>query len=280
MRVRLRPEVKPEAAISEMRQLAGGSAGAVRSGLSENPGRDRGDYVSWATNVEARLDSILDRREAQRFFASSRHRDICSMPPGGQLSTLIYAEIDSIKRDLEDAAEYLEGHLRRMHSAPGVPIVVDTNVLLQCQRLDSLNWRDQIHAEARVIVPLRVIEEIDTKKYGESKRLRSVARELLPWIDGLFVDGAVEPVQFRPDATIELLLADRPRYRPTDADEEILDVAHDVKTFAGSVKVMTGDTGMRVRAVTEGLEVLAIPEKWRRLDGNADGSEPGAPDHL
>ena len=41
------------------------------------------------------------------------------------------------------------------------------------------------------MVPLRVIEEIDAKKYGDSKPgdskpLRGVARELLPWIDGLF----------------------------------------------------------------------------------------------
>jgi hypothetical protein len=52
--------------------------------------------------------------------------------------------------------------------------------------------------------------------------------------------------------------------RPSDADEEVLDVAHDVRSFAGTVKVMTGDTGMRVRATTEGLQVLAIPDAWRR----------------
>ena len=44
------------------------------------------------------------------------------------------------------------------------------------------------------MVPLRVIEEIDAKKYGDSKRLRSVARGLLSWIDGLFGAGYPGPV--------------------------------------------------------------------------------------
>jgi hypothetical protein len=65
-------------------------------------------------------------------------------------------------------------------------------------------------------------------------------------------------------ATIELLRAEAPR--PRDADEEILDVSYDVRHFAGRVKVMTGDMGIRVRAINEGLDVLFIPEKWRRPD--------------
>ena len=149
-------------------------------------------------------------------------------------------------------------------------MVVDTNVLLECQRLDSVTWPGEV-GEARVMVPLRVIEEIDAKKYGDSKRLRSVARELLPWLDGLFPDGDPGPVKIRDGHgdTIELLLADRPRMRPGDADEEVLDVAHDVARFAGRVKVMTADTAMRVRARHEGLDVLHVPDEWLRIRGDA-----------
>jgi predicted ribonuclease YlaK len=142
-------------------------------------------------------------------------------------------------------------------------------VLLQCQRLDNVNWRQELKDEARVIVPLRVIDEIDSKKYGDSKRLRSIARELLPWIDSLFPNGDPGPVPLRDDATIELALAERPRYRPSDADEEVLDLAQDVARFAGKVKLMTADTGMRIRARSERLSVLFVPAAWRRPVGDA-----------
>ena len=192
------------------------------------------------------------------------------MPPGNQLTTLIYAEVDVLMRDLQEAVDDLERYWRRMRRSPGFPVVVDSNVLLECQRLDSVAWPVEV-GEARVMVPLRVIEEIDAKKYGDSKRLRGVARELLPWIDSLFPGGDPGPVRIKEGRgdTIELLLADRPRFRPTDADEEVLQVAHEVARFAGRVKVMTADTGMRVRARHEGLDVLRVPDEWLRIRGDA-----------
>jgi rRNA-processing protein FCF1 len=267
--VRLGPGVEPERAIAEIKQLIGNRASAVGA-TSRNPVDQRDDYVRWTTDAEVHLASVLDRRDARAFFNSPRHRDICSMPPGNQLTTLIYAEVDTLARDMQDAQDYLEGHLRRMRAAPGFPVVVDSNVLLQCQRLDNVNWRTELFGEARVMVPLRVIEEIDGKKYGDSKRLRSIARELLPWVDSLFPSGDPGPVLLRDDATIELILAERARYRPDDADEEILEVAHDVLRFAGAVKLLTADTGMRIRARSEGLDVLFVPTEWRRSTGDAD----------
>jgi predicted ribonuclease YlaK len=162
-----------------------------------------------------------------------------------------------------------------MNVAPGCAIVVDSNVLLQCRRPDELGWKAEVGETARLMLPLRVVEEVDSKKYGSSPRLTRVARSLLPWIDGLFVDGNTGPVPLRPgEATIELLLSDRPRHRPEDADEEVLDVAHDVRHLAGRVKIMTGDTAMRVRAKSEGLDVLVIPDGWRR----PQAPDPASPD--
>lgn len=176
VRVRLAPGVEPERAIAEIRQLAGNKASAVGA-TARHPVDQRVDYVRWTTDAETRLASILRRQDAQAFFDSPRHGDICSMPPGNQLTTLIYAELEVLTRGLQQTVDDLEGYLRRMRAAPGFPVVVDTNVLLECQRLDSVTWPAEI-GEARVMVPLRVIEEIDAKKYGDSKRLRSIAREL------------------------------------------------------------------------------------------------------
>jgi hypothetical protein len=38
----------------------------------------------------------------------------------------------------------------------------------------------------------------------------------------------------------------------------VLDVCHDVVRFAGTDTLMTADTAMRLRALTDGLEVLSV----------------------
>ena len=260
MRVRLAPGVDPARAIAEINQLAGG-VGAAVSPLSRNhPIDQHNDYVRWATDLEVHLGSVLLREDAQAFFDNPRHRDICSMLAGDQLTTLISTELEVKRRDLLEMVNYLRGQVARMQGG-GLPIVVDSNALLEYQRPDSVNWKALLGVEARLMIPLRVIEEINDKKHSNSERLRSAARRLVPWIAKQFPNGDRGPVRLRDDATIELILAERPRYRPSDADEEILDVAHEVSQFAGRVKVMTGDLGMQLRATSEGLEVLVPPEE-------------------
>ena len=192
------------------------------------------------------------------------------MPPGNQITTLIYAEVEALMRDMQEALDDLEGHVMRMRAGPGFPVVVDSNVLLQCQRLDNVNWKAELKTRARVMVPLRIIEEIDAKKYGPSKRLRSISRELLPWVDSLFPGGDPGPVRLRGRCDDRVGSRRSPRFRPSDADEEVLEVAHDVARYAGEAKVLTADTGMRVRARSEGLGVLFVPAGWRRSAGDED----------
>ncbi len=255
MRVRLAPGVEPQRAISLVAELAGGTAAAL--GVhAENPVDKRSDYIRWATNTEAQLASVLQPDDARAFFAGPRHRDIASSAPGEHLATMIYAEIEANRRDLEDATGYLRAELARAQRAPGLPIVVDSNVLLQGQPIQDVKWVELLKSEVRLMMPLRVIEEIDAKKYSGSDRLRKRARTVLPWVNRLFPDGHMGPVRLAPDATIEVVRADRPRYRPDDADEEILDVCQSVARFAGRGKLMTADTGMRLRALMEGLDVF------------------------
>jgi len=111
------------------------------------------------------------------------------------------------------------------------------------------------------------IEELDAKKYDPKDRLRQVARGLLPWLESLFPDSGCGPVPLNgpDDTTIEILLADRPRYRPSDADEEVLDVYHEVRLLAGRAKLVTADTGMRLRARAQEVDVYAMPPEYDRI---------------
>lgn len=266
MRVRLAPGTEPERAIAELRQIVGG----MSSVLGHNVANKHASFLRWSADTEIHLQSILRREDAMAFFSTPRHLAICAMAsPTMHVNPLLQAQLDALRYDLTAVAEYLERHRARMLASGGLPIVVDSNVLLQCQRLDQVKWASVVNEDVRLMVPLRVVEEIEDKKYSDSKRLRRRARELLPWIDQHFTDSSPGPVPMTEGATIELVLAERPRYRPQSADDEILEVAQDVLKFAGRVTVMTGDTGMRVRARSEELNVLGLPQAWRvRVDND------------
>ena len=113
-----------------------------------------------------------------------------------------------------------------------------------------------------MMVPLRVIEELDAKKYSRDEVLQRRARKRLPWLNGLFPDGDRGPVELREDATLELLLSEPRRSRPADGDEEILDVSQEVRQFLGRGKLLTGDSAMLLRARTMGLDVMLVPNGW------------------
>lgn len=173
MRARLAPGVvDPAGAIASIEQLAGGASSV--GAMVEHPVDKRDAYVQWAIQAQGQLEGLLHRDDAEALFANPRHRDICTMPLGNQLTPLICAELRAKSRAFEETAAYLQRHLDRMQSSSGHPVVVDSNVLLQCLPLDEVDWLTVVKEKARVMVPLRVLEEIDTKKYGDNLRLRGV----------------------------------------------------------------------------------------------------------
>jgi rRNA-processing protein FCF1 len=259
MLVRLAAGATVDKAIMELRDLEANSRNLPNPG---HPVDFRESYVRWAKDTEMRLRTVLARADAQSFFENPRHRDICSMTIGNQLSTLIYAELEAKTLDFGDLARSLEEARKRMSEGPGYPTVIDTNVLLHCQRPDYINWTGVVDDEVRIIIPLRVLEEVNDKKHSTNRKLADRARSVLPWLEKQF-DTTNGPVRIRAMTTIEVLLADTPRYYPADADEEILAVCRDVRDLAGRVKLVTGDPPMRMRARAEQLDVISVPDSWR-----------------
>lgn len=137
----------------------------------------------------------MNRVSARSFFENARHRDICTMPPVKHAIRLINAEIDHKAQQFRDLAEELKTARTRMTRAEGCPVVLDTNLLLQATRPDGIPWDSVVgEPQVRLLIPLRVIEELDAKKYDPKEWLRRVAREVLPWLEGLFSNSEVGPV--------------------------------------------------------------------------------------
>jgi len=137
--------------------------------------------------------------------------------------------------------------------------------MIHCLRPDQIKWSAVVEDQVmRLVIPLRVIEELDAMKTDNKERLRKNSREILSWLESVFAASPSGPVKIRPDeeTTIEILLSERPRYRPSDPDEEVLDVCHEYHRFVGASLLITADYGMRLRARAEAVDVVLMPQKY------------------
>jgi hypothetical protein len=74
----------------------------------------------------------------------------------------------------------------RATSAQGHITFVDIHVLLHHELADGVNWLEVVERPSvRVVIPLRVIEELDAKKYTHSARIRAKAQGLMPKLRAL-----------------------------------------------------------------------------------------------
>jgi hypothetical protein len=276
-RIRLRPGTQPEHAIN----VLGNRTMALRNLPGETPGnwrpveyflarRDR--YLAWVEDTEVELgnlthpDAVADLLHTQRYWAI-RDAD----PQAPRPIPLIESEIRAQQESLHRVGTDLERRLVRAREAPGHITVLDTNTLLHYQLPDSVNWIEVVgHGQVRLVIPLRVIEELDSKKHGDSVKLRARARDLLPRIVEMTGAGGT-PSVIAEAVTLEVpveLTAGRSRVRPLDADEEILDTCRELGELslqAEDVTLVTADTAVRLRAETlGGIRPISLPDKLLR----------------
>lgn len=271
LRLSLRADTSPEQAIETLNARLNAakrlSGSVARGGLSPEAEaayleRRQAGYFDWADVTEGQLGNVTHDPEVLTLPYTSAYYAIRQFAPNSPRAVaFIDSEIARQVRGLEDLRDDLQRRLERARAAPGAITVLDTNVLLHHQLPDSVAWRQVVGQESvRLVIPLRVIEELDAKKYTESERLRRRARERLPKLYALVGTGGAPKALPGGHGTLEVFIEPGPRMRPADADTEILETAHDLARLSGSeVAIVTGDTGMRLRAEAEGIATFAMP---------------------
>src|SRR5207244_2479748 len=134
-------------------------------------------------------------------------------------------------------------------SGDGTIAVVDTHVLLHYRLFDEIDWRSVIDEDdLLLIVPLRVVDELDTKKSARRLDLRDRARTVIRHLEACLERGGA----VRPGVRLEVVALpdlDPETYRKPQlpSDVEILDVCEGVAIYASprSTHLVTGDLGMR-----------------------------------
>jgi hypothetical protein len=220
-------------------------------------------YVDLARVIERFLretftEPAVDQLYSERFWRINA-RELAR--PYDQLREEVAVQADW----LLETADTLERMAARLDDPKAEVAVPDTHVLLHYKPLSDIDWTGVIGSSpVRLVIPLRVIDELDEKKYARRgelfDRARSVIRQLTRYLDG--------PGELREDVHIALVSSmdlDPLAYRqpPPPADVEILDSCQALAAYNGpraGARLVTGDLGMRLRAEDRGISVVGISE--------------------
>lgn len=236
----------------------------------------RDEYLAWVDAAEPRLVGIYGV-DALPALHNEAYRQIFAMDIyGPRPIALVNNEAARQARRCASLADHLMA--RRDAFGGGEAIfVVDTNAFMHYRTLNEpRRWRDEaLQTSSVVVVPLRVVQELDRKKQSTSnrhqKRATKTLRLLSEVLDGRLVGSVVDGV------TVRVVVEDD--VYDAQADEEILNVAARVQTYARrEVIVLTGDLSMQLRAIARGLLSSEMPTALR-LPLDVDDSAPTtAPD--
>lgn len=251
--------------VMQARNIVGG-----RGGIPNAVDALRNDYLNWAEAAEIQLLGLTPDRGIVAMLHTNRYWHIRSLDETTTRPLpLVDAEIRLQTGWLEQLANDLSDRAVRLSAAPGHLTVLDTNILLHYLPPAQIPWLDVLgQPNVRLVVPLRVIEELDAKKYARQDQLAKRARSILPALEAV-LGRAGSPGQLQPNVTIEVPVDPAPRKRPADADQEILDSCGELRQLTGrELTLVTADTAMRIRAQARGLSVIRLSSKYGRQQPN------------
>lgn len=236
----------------------------------------RGAYLDWANSTYEHLrGQFADIELAEQVF-SKRYWSIAESGIADRVAQSVTVEIKA----QSDRLRTLQGLLERYRSVgdrPGHPTVLDTNVLIQFLRMDQVPWASIVGDKVvRLIIPTIVLDEIDQKRYSDSRRTRERARRATDPLDErqheLEVQGYAAIAH---GVSVEYFIEPTPRRLGSNADQDILDAAEFFAAAANrSVSLVTADRGFRVRAVARSglVHPILMPMDYSK-DRMEDGAE-------
>ncbi len=232
-------------------------------------------YVAWINEIERALrEYFLD--PALNELHTARHFHICEMGASApRLQEVVMAEGSWQAARLDVIAAELESTQKRLGGDPSATIaVVDTNVFLHCHPFDQIDWSFVAQGLVRLIVPLRVIEELDAKKRERNSDIANRARQRIRWLRDLLVPVSSGRAALTNSVSVEAFVPVGPRDAEPSADTEILDTCDVLEAFTRQrVKIVTSDLGMQLRGAHSrdraiGFDVVEVPDGYR-IDGVA-----------
>ncbi len=235
---------------------------------------DDENYVLWIAGLEVRFSEWFSDVPAS-FLFSERFWQINAGvgPRPHEMRRQEHARVVALLQALESA-------LKEMASRFGEPAraiaVLDTNVLLHHAPLPEVDWADVVAESVTLVVPFRVIAEMDDKKASRSDKLADRARSRLRMLEPFVLsDGATSAVRPGVDLAVVGTVDLDPEARrrpPGPPDIEILDTCEALAAYGGTnpVCLVTGDLAMHARAKSLGIPVRRMPERYYQRLGQGE----------
>lgn len=229
--------------------------------------REPMDYALWVDGAETALrecfvDVPFERLYSERYWRLTTGPHMCPYE-------LLRAEQRDQNEWLDQILATTTAMVERFSTPPSTVVVLDTNVLMHAKPLHDIDWLQRLDASAvRLAVPMRVVDELDERKYGRRDDLRKRARRRVQTLAAY-----IDQQEIRDCVRIEVV--SRRQLDPggvprplVDPDVDILDTCEALQAYAApnSVSVVTGDNGMKLRARERGLPVTLLDEKDMQTD--------------
>lgn len=238
------------------------ATGGAGLGLSHHVNR----YLQWVNAAEGQLrNHFVDSRvwtalHSEYFWRIRELRDDSPRP-----AELIADEARRQAERLDQLADELEQLSAWATSTPGVLAVLDTHVLLHFQPPEQVDWKRVVGADAvRLVLPLRVVEELDEKKYMARRGLADRARRLLTQLRTQAAESDGGPIAVREGVVLDFYVDQEPRRRTLDADQEVLDTCMTIASTGSTMGLVTDDAGMELRARACRIQCFRMPLKYLR----------------
>ena len=267
MAIRLKREIDPGDAIRALDEAAGDLEN--RRSWGNDAAGIRNQYLQWVGAGHRIFLQYLGLARADELIHSTFYWYVLTMNTGdpragGQLYQGMTNEALRMRQ--------LVAELKALDSVLGGPpgwltAVVDTNALVQVKPPWDVDWAKLLSAErVCLLLPLRVVEELDKFKYGKERRISQVARNLLPQLEARLTEDNGTMIKVNERLIIKVPILPGERDRTLHADEEILRLREDTKQFGKqAVVLVTADTAMRIQARARGIRAIGLPADVRRM---------------
>lgn len=258
----LLPNVTNDKTLGLRLNLLSNNASNVRTSGERGPIVER--YLTFCAESVSQLRHSIRPSSIDALIQTRRYWAILVLDPASRTSKELVdlelqdciARFDAASRGVLDEA--------RLWANSGVLIVPDTNVFLHVltDTIAAADWRTMAEQRPQVpvtvVLTLAVIDELDKKKHSN---LRTKAKAPLREINALLGGFTRASLSVVGGLTDIIVLIDEPDHVPLPhADSEIVDRALTLQgRTASKVVVVTGDTGMKLRALHAGVAVVLLP---------------------
>jgi hypothetical protein len=262
--MRLNPLADPAQAARQLRETAGrGAPGGSLTILRDEHLINA--YLAWAHDLERLIRNYFVEPDLDGLY-STRYWQIRAQGPTAprlyetviQEATWQFDRLTAVADDLGERVERLAGDPTATFA------VLDTNVFLHCRPLSDFEWGFVAAGSVRVIVPLRVIEELDARRRDRNAEICDRARAGIRLLRDHLTDLSGPRGHLNEHATIEAFVPAGRRDEVVSADTEILETAQELQQFTQRpTLIVTADYGMQLRAAASGLLVSEVPPDYQ-----------------